>query len=1105
MQEKTPEVESLESLTKAGNPSEELQMLENRISVKEAHEASPESLEQGNRERLVAEELEAYKQAQPEAVLTNDFQIKVHEIQETILHMSAEHGRQVEEIAVIMQEKGIKNALTILERIDNPHIADDFHRFLVQYVAEGLQVKGLKEGTRLFRAVHKTLYEVTLPEVDPDQAGGFRELVTSMQQFYEGLMTSGKGNIGEFSLSFELALSRYSDEIVFYVAVPQHARQVFEKQLLGAFPTASLTEHREDYNPFHHAGATASSMAKLAEPVIFPIRSYEAFEQDPLKTMLNVFSRLDRDDEGAAIQLLFAPPSHIDAETKEFQEMEKRLRDGEKVEEATASTARRMVRGFRSVASEIIKGTAKSTTPKEEDVDTEAIAAIEEKMSAPIVGTNIRLIASATSKERAREILDLIQSSFNQFAKPQGNSIEFKRMYNKDLDAAIHRFSFRLYEPSYEIPLNLKELTTIFHFPVTNAHSAQLKQSDLKSAPPPANMDPEGVVLGINNYRGTDTTVTMGSEDRVRHMYVIGQTGTGKSVLLQNMVAQDIRNGHGVCYMDPHGTDLIDILNAVPEERMKDVIWFDPSDMTRPMGLNMLEYDPAKLEQKAFVVNEMLSIFNKLFDMKVAGGPMFEQYFRNATKLVIEDPATGSTLIDVSRVFADPAFRELKLSRCKDPLVVQFWREIAQKAGGESSLANMVPYINSKFDVFLSNDVMRLIIAQQQSAFNFRELMDNRKILLVNLAKGKLGDINANLLGLILVGKILMAALSRVDSVGQKLPDFYLYIDEFQNVTTDSISAILSEARKYRLSLNVAHQYISQLDEGIRDAVFGNVGSMAVFRVGAEDAQFLESQFAPTYEAREIMKIPNWNAYMKILVNGLPAKPFNIKTMAPPEVNPEVGARIKEYSQATHGVSREEVEAVIAKKYASQKKAPAPAAPQAGPRPQVRPSARVMRSQPIQQPQPMQAMPRQQVPSAPVSQAAPMPHNTPPHTFMGPPATGSQPAPSVTQPIQATPQITKAPKQFTEQNRGSSENPNPGQVPAPTPPPQVAAFSPSPASGPAPAPIQAEPAVAVPTPAPGVPRYGFHDTQSADSIHGMQQAPPRVENTAPPPPPTSQP
>ena len=384
---------------------------------------------------------------------------------------------------------------------------------------------------------------------------------------------------------------------------------------------------------------------------------------------------------------------------------------------------------------------------------------------------------------------------------------------------------------------------------------------------------------------------------------------------MKNMIAEDIRNGEGVCLIDPHGSDIDDVLSVVPQSRYEDVIYFDPGNTERPMALNMLEYDLRFSEQKTFVVNEMLSIFNKLFDMKTAGGPMFEQYFRNAVLLVMEDPESGNTLLDVSRVLADKSFRDLKLSHCKNPIVIQFWQEVAAKAGGEASLQNIVPYITSKFDVFLSNDIMRPIIAQEKSSFNFRRIMDEKRILLVNLAKGRLGEINSNLLGLILVGKILMAALSRVDSFGKEFPPFYLYIDEFQNITTTSISTILSEARKYKLALNIAHQFIAQLEEEIKDSVFGNVGSIAAFRVGAEDAEYLEKQFAPVFTAKDLMNIDNRNCYVKMLSHGKPIKPFNIETLPQQIGNREIVSKLKELSRIKYGEERKDVDEAIIAKY----------------------------------------------------------------------------------------------------------------------------------------------------------------------------------------------
>jgi len=514
------------------------------------------------------------------------------------------------------------------------------------------------------------------------------------------------------------------------------------------------------------------------------------------------------------------------------------------------------------------------------------------------------------------------ESAFNQFENSGKQSIKWNAakasgwLALKDSEF-YQAFIFRLFRDGEKLPLNLKELSTILHFHTEAlAPSATLTRSASRSATPPVGLKEQGTLLGVNNFQGVEKEIHIAPEDRLRHFYAIGQTGTGKSTLLKNMIVDDIRQGEGICMIDPHGSDVLDVLANVPPERLEDVIYFDPASTERPMALNMLEYDLRFPEQKTFVVNELFSIFQKLYGaVPESMGPMFEQYFRNATMLVIEDPTTGSTLLDVSRVMSNKGYRDLKISHCRNPIVVQFWKEVAEKAGGEAALANIVPYITSKFDVFLANDIMRPIIAQEKSSFNFREMMDGKKILLVNLAKGRLGDINANLIGLILVGKILMAALSRVDSSDQNLPIFYLYIDEFQNITTNSIATILSEARKYKLALTIAHQFIAQLQTEIRDAVFGNVGTVCAFRVGQDDAEYLEKRFAPTFTAADLASIDNFNAYLKMLVNGQPVEPFDIRLMPRQTGDRSNIETIKKLSSLKYGNNKEDVEASIMAKY----------------------------------------------------------------------------------------------------------------------------------------------------------------------------------------------
>ncbi|MCA9378980.1 TraM recognition domain-containing protein, partial [Candidatus Dojkabacteria bacterium] len=362
------------------------------------------------------------------------------------------------------------------------------------------------------------------------------------------------------------------------------------------------------------------------------------------------------------------------------------------------------------------------------------------------------------------------------------------------------------------------------------------------------------------------------------------------------------------------------ILERVPPERVEDVVYFNPADTARPIGLNMLEfYSP---EQKTFVINEMLNIFDKLYDLRQTGGPIFEQYMRNSILLQMEDVESGNTLMEISRILSDTGYRKYKLSKAKNPEVVQFWTQQAEKAGGDASLQNVVPYVTSKLTTFVSNDIMRPIIAQQKSTIDFRWAMDNQKILLINLSKGKIGDLNAYLLGMVIVGKILAATLSREDMDRSQRKPYYLYIDEFQNFLTDSIVTILSEARKYQLSLNIAHQFLGQLnrkggDTMIRDAIFGNVGTRVVMRVGIEDAEFLKKDFEPQFAAADLTKQPNQHAYVKLLVDGKYPPPFSITTTDDVpyamrgEGNKELANTIKQISRLKFGRDREVVEQEI--------------------------------------------------------------------------------------------------------------------------------------------------------------------------------------------------
>lgn len=896
------------------SPEEEISFLREQIAAKEREllERNKE-VDQVDIETLGKQELKEYSSFTPRMILDPSYRLEPEEVAVAV-EVVEQASNKADEIIKLAEEKGIRNALSVLEKMDNAFSVDEAHRRLIEMIKSGVQIDGVKEGMPVWNLLNMTLYEVVLPE----QAEGGKEYVLSeqvgmMNQLLAGLQTIG-GSEG-LRIVLEVAVADLEEQIIFYMAVPSHFSGLFEKQVLSLFPRAELIIQSHDYNIFVDGGTTIMAEVELKKHPIYPLRTHEEFASDPLMVILNAFSKIDKEGGGAALQLVLHYPKKNHNQT--FQTVISNLKKGMKEGEAI----RRSTTGGEIMASISEFVFSKKAKEKEHlEIDNEKIELFSVKTKANIMEANLRLAVSAKEKVRAEQILTEISSTLNQFGVLGGNNFEVKE--KKGVAYRLQKaFSFREFLPDKAILLSFSELATLMHFPLNGlASSPQFKQLTSGTAAAPSGMPTEGTLLGINSHRNVDKMIFVTDEDRVRHFYIIGQTGTGKTTLMKNMVVQDIRRGDGVCMIDPHGTDIEDVLSAVPKERADDVIYFDPSRLDRSLGLNMLEYDVTKSEQKTFVVNELFSIFKKLYSAE-SMGPMFEQYFRNATLLVLEHPASGCTLMDIAKVMVDAEYRKFKLSKATNPVVVQFWQEIAGKAGGEASLENIVPYIVSKFDVFTANDYMRPIIGQQKSSFNFRQLMDQRKILLVNLSKGRLGDINANLIGMILVGKILMAALSRVDDPTRGFPPFYLHMDEFQNISTDAISAILSEARKYKLGLTIAHQFTAQLDQGIKDAVFGNVGSMSAFRVGPEDAQFLEQQFAPVFTAKDLMNIPNRNAVMRILANGTPTKPFSMKTMPPPPTDMEWAKQLMDLSYQKHGRPREEVEMEIAYQYG---KKPAP-------------------------------------------------------------------------------------------------------------------------------------------------------------------------------------
>jgi hypothetical protein len=722
--------------------------------------------------------------------------------------------------------------------------------------------------------------------------------------------------------SFEIVAN--NKKIVFYIVAPTSMSRYIEQQINAYYPDAVI-EETEDYNIFKPNSSILAGYLKTRRNRIFPLKTYKNQDTDSMNSLINVMSKLE-EDESLAIQYLVRSAKvvwHRDA-----GQVTQKVHEGKTLKEAIRTVGKNI---FWQLISEIASA-AKPMSEQERQklqnqqqqrmtqMEEEMLKGVEEKNSKAGLDVNLRIIVSAKDKGRANLYKENLYNAFSQYNFYEyGNSFSHKIKTNKQKQL-IQDFIYRRFHKNISFLLNTEELASLYHFPLRDAETPNILWLTARHAPAPNNTPEEGIILGHNIYRGVVKDIKIKRDDRRRHMYVIGKSGGGKSKFIASMAIQDILNGEGVGVLDPHGDLIEDILKKVPPERAEDVIVFSPADLERPLGLNLIEYDPNYPEQKTFLINEMIKIFDKLYDLKSTGGPIFEQYMRNALLLIMDDPESGSTLMEVPKVLADAKFRNMKLEKCKDPTVVAFWKEEAEKAGGDAALANVVPYVTSKLTQFISNDTMRPIIGQQQSAFNLRDIMDKQKILLIDLSKGQIGEMNAFLLGMILIGKILMSALSRSDISEEKRKDFYLYIDEFQNFTTDSISSILSEARKYGLNLIIAHQYLGQLvknqDTSIKDAVFGNVGTWVSLKIGPDDAEALEKEMSPVFNQYDLLNVDKFSAYIKLLIDNAASRPFSLRMPWPlPGVEREgISSKIRTLSRLKYGRDRNVVEAEIRKR-----------------------------------------------------------------------------------------------------------------------------------------------------------------------------------------------
>jgi len=770
-----------------------------------------------------------------------------------------------------------------------------------------------------------TMLKISIPKErfaeENDQKMDFREMAAVIEPFLANIESLFDPNIkkkisGQDHVSLEIISKK--GLVFFYIGAPEVFRDSIEKNVLAQYPDAIVeTDKDRGFSVFKDMeGEVAAGNLRLLKKFFFPIKTYRYLEYDPLNGIVNALSKLGP-EQNAGMQILIRPTDN----TWRFalDKVAKNIQAGKSGSYYASSFNRRMGENFFKFLGDVGKTAAgKSLMEEEKDkqmqnqfrlnpIQEQQLKLLAEKGSKTGFDTQVRLVAVAPTAELARETLKTIFSSFSQFFAPDNNGFKFKKA--KRLRETVANYIYRIYGREPRMLLNTEEIASLFHLPNRFTETPNIAWVYSKKESPPPQMPTEGVIIGETNFRGQKQAIRIKDADRMRHVYMVGKTGVGKTVLFENMIMQDILAGKGVCYLDPNGDAADFILAHIPKERAEDVILFDPSDIERPMGLNLLEWKTN--EQRDFLVQEAIQIFYKLFDPNQTGivGPQFEHWMRNAALTLMAHP-DGGTLVDIPRLFTDPEFEKDRVKYVKDPVVRSFWEKQMAKTS-DFHKSEMLNYFTSKFGRFMTNDMMRNIIGQPKSAFDFRDVMDGKKILICKLSKGLIGEINAFLLGMIIVSKIAIGAFSRQDQTEEERTPFYLYVDEFQNFITDVFATILSESRKYKLSLQITNQYIAQLDEKTRDSVIGNAGNLIAFRVGAADAEFLVKEFAPL-AIDDLTNVDKFNFYIRELIDNAPMPAFNGQSIAPDQNgNVELAEAIRQLSRLKYGNSKQVVESEI--------------------------------------------------------------------------------------------------------------------------------------------------------------------------------------------------
>ncbi len=746
---------------------------------------------------------------------------------------------------------------------------------------------------------------------------------------------------------FSVEYAALEGEILFYILVPRSHESFMEKQITSFYPDAVIDEV-EDYNIFTKESYTATTYFVSSQPGFKPFRTYETMKTDPLNAITNAFSKLHA-DEGGAVQIVLRPMKS-GWHKKARKEAQKLLNP--KNHKISLLNPLTWISAFYTTMTQgtalfkLDSGEERSTGERVSQMTEEISKTMDMKANSPGYSAVIRVVTSASTQRKADEQLENIVGGFTQFSDISEACVLRTRHHNRRrlLADFIKRspklpFSRRLW--TKKMILSALEISGFFHFPNISYNKVPtIKWQNYKIVPAPKNVpssreaaDSEGAVkLGANIFRGEKREIWMKFKDRFRHFYIIGQTGTGKSTMIINLAVQDFLEGNGCCVVDPHGSLIESLLPRIPRERADDVIHFNPADTERPMGLNILEGKTE--EERDLIALDAMNMMVKMFGEEIFG-PRIQDYFRNGCLTLMADEEEGGAITDLVRLFTDDEWQRYKVQKLKNPIVKSFWDK-QMASTGQREKQEMIPYFAAKFGQFTTNTLIRNIVGQVKSAFDFSDVMQKKKILLMNLSKGLIGDINSQLLGMIIVNKVQVAAMRRQQMKDHERVPYFLYIDEFQNYVTESLESILSEARKYKLGLCMAHQYLDQLEKenklsssvNLKGAVFGNVGTMMFYKIGAQDAEYCAKEMGPTFSETDLVNMDKYKAVMKLSVETQPSTPFSITPENPYAIKGDDSAAeaFKQLSRLTYGRDRKFVSREIERRIGAYMQASAPGA-----------------------------------------------------------------------------------------------------------------------------------------------------------------------------------